>query len=316
MNLIAKRWVESGYGGLNSLRLIDARVPDPRPDEVTIKVRAAGVNPIDYWTVSGQAGKDNTEPPLPIGFEVAGTVLATGADAHISTGPVHVGDEVLAFRIQGGYCTVLTAAAADVFAKPARLGFPEAANLLLAGTAAAEMMHVTRVSRGDTVLIHGASGAVGLSAVQQAKLLGARVIGTASKRNFALLRHFGAEPVVYGTGLERRVRELAPAGVAAVLETVGTDDAVDASLVLVPDRSRIVTTSAFQRAKGEGFRFIGGGQPESAAYRDSARATLVSLAGHGDLTVPIARTFPLTEAPDALKLIGSGHPGGKLALLP
>ena len=177
------------------------------------------------------------------------------------------------------------------------------------------MMHVARVSRGDTVLIHGASGAVGLSAVQQARVRGARVIGTASEQTsrssgISEQNQSSTEPAWSGACESSRGRCRCGTG----YRRDGRRCRCFARAC--SDRSRIVTTSAFQRAQGEGFRFIGGGQPESAAYRDSARATLVSLAGRGDLTVPIARTFPLTEAPAALKLIGSGHPGGKLALLP
>ena len=92
-----------------------------------------------------------------------------------------------------------------VFAKPTKLSFPEAANLLLVGTTAAEMLHVTAVGTDDVVLLHGAAGAVGTSALQQARLIGATVIGTASKANFDEVARFGGVPVDYGPGLEERV---------------------------------------------------------------------------------------------------------------
>jgi NADPH:quinone reductase len=175
---------------------------------------------------------------------------------------------------------------------------------------------VTHVGEGDTVLIHGASGAVGISAIQQAKLLGARVIGTASERNFDELRRFGAEPVAYGDGLEERVRALAPQGIDVAFDTVGTQEATDVSLALVADRSRIVTIAAAPRAKEHGFIAIGGAMPASIIYREQVRPRLVQLAAEGKLVVPIARTFPLDEAVEALELLKSGHPGGKLALIP
>ena len=112
------------------------------------------------------------------------------------------------------------------------------------------------------------------------------------------------------------MRELAPDGVAAALDAVGTDEAVDASLALVPDRGRIVTIAAFARAQQDGFRVIGGAMPASAAFRDAARARLIALAATGDLVVPVARTFPLADAVEALTLLQTGHPGGKLALVP
>jgi NADPH:quinone reductase len=206
--------------------------------------------------------------------------------------------------------------ATDVFAKPDSLTHPQAANLLLAGTTAAEMLHVTAVGDGDTIVVHGASGAVGVSVLQQAALLGARVIGTASQGSFDTVREFGGEPVTYGEGLEQRLADLVPGGYTAALDTVGTDEAVDVSLALVADRSRIVTIAAFGRAEPAGITVIGGAMPASAAYRDENRARLIALAAEGRLVVPVARTFPLADAIEALTLLKGGHPGGKLALTP
>ena len=114
-----------------------------------------------------------------------------------------------------------------MFAKPPGLDHPSAANLLLAGTTAAEMLHVTGVRAGETVVVHGASGAVGVSVLQQARELGVRCVGTASEHNFDTVRRFGGEPVVYGDGLADRLRAAAPDGFAAALDTVGTDEAGD-----------------------------------------------------------------------------------------
>jgi NADPH:quinone reductase-like Zn-dependent oxidoreductase len=312
---MAQRWIATDFGGLDALRLVETAVPEPGPGEVTIRVRAAGMNPADHKHLAGGAAADRSQLPLPIGYEVAGVLAAVGPDTEIASGGGAVGDEVLAFRVRGGYASELTVPARDVFAKPASLGFPEAANLLLAGTTAAEMLAVTGVGRGDTVLLHAASGAVGVSVLQQAGLLGARVIGTASEAGADVVRRFGGEPVPYGPGLLDRVRALAPDGVDAALDAAGTDEAVDVSLALV-DRDRIVTVAAAGRAQREGFRAIGGRMPASAAFRDSVRGRLIELSAAGDLVVPVARTFPLPAAVEALRLLQGGHPGGKLALLP
>jgi NADPH:quinone reductase-like Zn-dependent oxidoreductase len=198
-----------------------------------------------------------------------------------------------------------------VFVKPDALSFPEAANLLLAGCTAAEMLHVTRVAAGDTILVHGASGAVGVSLLQQAALLGASVIGTASPSRFDVVRTYGATPVEYGDDLLSRV----PSSVDAALDCVGTDEAVDVSLALVPDRSRIVTIAAPNRAETAGFAALAGTRPASQAFRDDARAGIIRLAAEGRLEVPIARTFPLADALEAIEVIRGRHPGGKLALV-
>jgi NADPH2:quinone reductase len=113
-----------------------------------------------------------------------------------------VGDAVVGFQILGSYASAVNLKASDVFANPTQLSFPEAASLLLVGTTAAEMLHVTCVSSGDVVLLHGASGAVGTSALQQARRLG--ITGTAIEANFEAVRRYGGMPVEYGSGLTER----------------------------------------------------------------------------------------------------------------
>jgi NADPH:quinone reductase len=310
---MAQHWIATRPGGLDVFILEEYDVPPPRQGEVTIAVRAAGMNPADAKHV---AHGDAADFPQPIGYEVAGVVSAVGPDTRTGSGPVALGDEVLAFRISGGWATEVTVAARDVFAKPASVSFGEAANLLLAGCTASEMLHVTGVGEGDRILVHGASGAVGVSVLQQAALVGARVVGTAAEGRFDVVRRYGGIPVVYGDGLEERVREAAPDGVVAALDCVGTDEAVDVSLALVPDRGRIVTIAAVGRARADRFTAIGGAMPTSKEYRDSVRADLVRLAGEGRLEVPVARTFPLADALEAAELLMGQHPGGKLVLEP
>ncbi len=291
----------------------EQEVAPPATGEVTIRVHAAGVNPADAKHVA--TPRPGLQLPAPIGYEVAGVLTAIGPDTRIASGDGAVGDEVLAFRVSGGYTTELTVPASDVFAKPAELSFAEAANLLLAGTTASQMLHVAGIGAGDTILVHGASGAVGVSVLQQATVIGARVVGTASEGRFAEVRRFGGEPIAYGPGLLDRARAEAPQGYAAALDTVGTDEAIDVSLALVADRGRIVTIAAPSRAARDGFTTVNGGQPASVAYRNAARGDLLRLVADGRLIVPVARTYPLAEAPAALAFLSSGHPGGKLALL-
>ncbi|WP_298038377.1 zinc-binding dehydrogenase [uncultured Microbacterium sp.] len=152
--------------------------------------------------------------------------------------------------------------------------------------------------------------------LQQARRRGIRVIGTASAARFDEVRRFGGIPVSYGAALEDRVRAVTDAPIVVALDTVGTSDAVDASLELVEDLRRIVTVAAPARAAADGFRAIAGSQPESAAFRDSIRADLIALAGAGELEVPIAGIFPLAEAIAATRMLATGHAGGKFALIP
>jgi NADPH:quinone reductase-like Zn-dependent oxidoreductase len=210
----------------------------------------------------------------------------------------------------------LNAPAADVFAKPATLTFPQAANLLLVGTTAAETLDVVGLASGETLLVHAAAGGVGTSVVQQALLVGATVIGTAGERDFEAVRGFGATPVAYGPGLEERLRAAAPGGVDAVIDTIGVDEAVDVSLALIGDRTRLISTAAFARAGQDGFQVVGAHNPRSRPFRAAARPKILELAARGKLTVPIAATFSLSETPRAVQALQGAHPYGKLALVP
>ena len=313
MSTIARHWVAPAAGPVDGWRFVEHPVPDPAQGEVTIRVHAAGVNPADAKHVA--TAREGVAFPVPIGYEVSGEIVAVGPDTEIGSGAVRVGDEVVAFRVSGGYSTAVTVPAEKVFAKPTTLTHPEATNLLLAGTTAAEMLFVTGAAPGETILLHGASGAVGVSVLQQAALRGVRVIGTSSDERADEVRRFGGEPVRYGPGLAARVRERAEGPIVAALDAVGTDEAIDSSIELVADRSRIVTIAS-PRAAVEGIRAIAGSRPESARFRDEMRPELIALAQNGDLVVPVARVFALEDAPAALRLLAGGHPGGKIALVP
>ncbi len=312
---MAKHIIAPAYGGPEVLQFVDVTVPPPGQGEVTIDVKAVGVNPTDYKSFSGAYGVDESKLPIAVGNEVAGVVAAVGPDTEIASGPVAIGDAVLAYRVPGGYTEQVTVRASDVFAKPDALDFPAAANLLLVGATAADMLRVVPASAGSTVVVHGASGAVGVSLLQQlAQIGGVRVIGTASEARFDEVRRFGGEPVAYGDGLLERLQALAPEGLAAAYDTVGTDEAVDVSLALVSKDHLISIASS--RSRTDGFKMVGGGSPDSAAFRETVRAHLIGLAASGALVVPVAATYPLAQAAEALAFLQTGHPGGKLALIP
>ncbi|HEX6934102.1 MAG TPA: NADP-dependent oxidoreductase, partial [Streptosporangiaceae bacterium] len=227
--------IATGYGGPEVLAVTEEPTPDPGPGEARIQVRAAGVNPVDYKSYSGRFSSDPAALPIRLGFEAAGTVTQAGAGA----GAIRTGDDVIAYRITGGYATELVAPVSALVPKPASLSWPEAAGLMLAGVTAWHCLAATGVSGGDTVLINGGAGGVGLMATQLAAGRGATVIATASAGKHELLRELGARPVAYGPGLAARVGAVAPGGVTAALDLVGTDEAVDVSLELVADRARI-----------------------------------------------------------------------------
>ncbi|QHC60601.1 zinc-binding dehydrogenase [Rathayibacter sp. VKM Ac-2760] len=304
------------FDGPAALRAVTVDPGEPGPGRVRIRVRAAGVNPADAKLLRGLFGRGRV--PVRPGSEVAGVVTAVGEEASGPLGAIAVGDEVVAFRVSGGYAEELVVPATAVLPKPAGLAWEQAAGLLLAGTTAMHLLEATAVAAGDTVLVHGASGAVGSLVVQLARGRGARVLGTSSEHGAAVVERFGGEPLPYGAGLEERVRALAPDGVDVALDTAGTDEALDASVALVADRSRIATVAGFEHGAALGVQLLGGGAgaDPGTALRDAARAPLLERAGRGELEVLLGPSFPLASAAEALALVESGRAGGKVVLLP
>lgn len=308
--------VATAFGGPEVLASVEVETPAPGAHEVTVRVRAAAINPVDHKIFGGSFGSaDPSRLPLRVGLEGAGVVTAAGEAASAA-----VGDEVIVYGDGAGglFATEVTVPDSALTPKPAALGWEPAAGLLLAGVTAAHTVEATGVKDGDTVLVHGAAGSVGLLAAQLAVARGARVIGTAAPARHDVLRGYGIEPVAYGDGLAGRVRALVPDGVSAAIDTVGTDEAVDVSLELVADRSRIATIAAFGRAEDEGIKALGGGPgaDPGTELRAAARPELARLAGEGKLDVVVARTYPLADAAEAVAFVADGHAGGKVVLLP
>jgi NADPH:quinone reductase-like Zn-dependent oxidoreductase len=301
------------------LSVIDEPVPAPADGQARIEVRAAGVNPIDFKVYSGAFGADPARLPIRLGSEVSGIVTEVGPNAAGAAGQqLTVGDEVIGYRVNGGYASELIASGDALTTKPANLDWPEAAGLMLTGATAWHCLVAADVEPGDTVLMHGAAGGVGIMAVQLAVAKGAKVIATASPRRHEFLTELGATPVAYGEGLIDRVRQAAPDGVDVALDLVGTEEAIDVSLELVLNRARIVTIAAAGRAGQVGIKAIGGGPgaDPGTEIRSAARLELARLAGLGELRVFIDQTFPLAQTADAHRAISDGHAEGKIVLIP
>ena len=291
------------FGGPEVLRASDAPVPEPGPGQVRVRVRAAGLNPLDAKIRSG--GMQQVMPtalPAVLGQEVAGTVDAVGPGVQ----DLAVGDEVLGFADTGGYAEQALVTTAAL--KPPSLGWAEAAALPVAAETALRVLRQLEVADGETLLVHGAAGAVGTLVVQMAVARGARVVGTASEANHAHLRALGATAVTYGDGLVERVRAAAPEGVDAVLDAAGRGALPD-SIALRRGTSRIVTI-ADPAAFGLGVAFSDRAERDAGALAEVARS-----AAEGLLVVTVSRTYPLEDAGRAHADLETGHARGKSVLL-
>ncbi|WP_323145278.1 NADP-dependent oxidoreductase [Streptomyces sp. NBC_01565] len=295
------------YGGTEVLT--ETRLPMPKvgPGEVLVRVKCAAVNPVDWKIMAGGLDPlmDVMYPVVP-GWDVAGTVEKVGIDA-----PEYaVGDEVISNArkdyVRGGTFAEFVSVPVRMLApKPTRLSWQEAAGLPLAGLTAYQLLTRLGTGKDDTVLIHGAAGGVGSLGVQIARVLGARVIGTASERNHERLRGLGCEPVEYGEGLTERVRALAPDGVTVVADFVGG----------VLDVTRAVLAPGGRHASIADPGVLGaGGQWMWVRPVGTDLAELGRLADSGQLTVPVERTFPLAELAAAFELSRTGRAAGKIVI--
>jgi NADPH:quinone reductase-like Zn-dependent oxidoreductase len=222
-----------------------------------------------------------------------------------------VGDEVLGLPATPAFAEAAIASVARLAHKPAGVGWEVAGGLPVAAGTAYKTLELLDVGEGETLLVHAASGAVGLAAVQLALSRGARVIGTASEANHELLRSLGAIPVLYGDGLEERVHELAPEGVDAVLDASGRGE-LGLSVELAGGPERVLTIAA-QDAAEHGVRFHAGGGGDDTV---TALQEVLTLIEAGRFVLPIAATFPLEGVGRALQQSETGHVRGKLVIVP
>lgn len=312
----AQQYNRYGRGGGGSgpdvgvLELVDDR-PTPRvpPGSALVRVVAAGVNPVDWKAMAGglDAIYDAVFPVVP-GWDVAGVVEQLGPD----TPGFAVGDEVMAYArtawIHHGTFAELVVVPLEALAhKPAGLDWDQAGVLPLAGLTGYQTLTRLGTGPGRTVLIHNAGGGVGSFAVQTARHLGARVIGTASPGSHERLRALGAEPVAYGEGLAERVRELAPGGVDIVLDLIGGVLDVTTSVLAPGGVHGSIADPRVAEANGL-YAWVRPSGPQLAE--------LAELAVRGELHADIAASFQLADLGRAFELSASGHVPGKIVVHP
>jgi NADPH:quinone reductase-like Zn-dependent oxidoreductase len=305
------------FGGREKLELLDVPEPKVAPDFVKIRVRAAGVNPVDWKIREGR-----NEPrfphvfPVVLGWDAAGVVEEVGAGVV----ELAVGDEVYAycrkhFVGEGTYAEFTSVPVTSVARKPQSLDFEHAAAIPLAALTAYQILFFSAgLTAGESVLIYAAAGGVGSFAVQLALDAGAEVIGVASERNRDYVLGLGAYEVIDYTKVDvvDALREFVPDGVDVVVDTVGGDSltrAVDA----VRDEGRIVTI--IQPPTEEHFRQRGI-TPSYVFVRPDGEALeeLGEMADAGRLLVDLQEVLALEDAARAHELSEDGHVRGKLVL--
>ncbi|WP_061289625.1 NADP-dependent oxidoreductase [Herbidospora cretacea] len=300
------------YGGPEALLTVEVPAPEPGPGQVRITVEAAAVNPVDLFIrgggllMHGAPAREQTG----MGCDVAGVVDALGEDV---TG-VEVGDRVLAASTWGGfnrdfgpYADQAVIAVDELAPVPAEWPAERAAALPLPGLTAWQCLDLLGLPEGSTLLVTGAAGGVGAMLVQLATLRGLTVVALARSGDEAYVRELGAHYFVDDIEL---VRELLPEGV---------DAAVDPARLVQPAHDAVRDGGKFIAVVVDGGPEDGRGIESQVMWAHSAREqldALVELVDAGKVKVPVAATYPLTEAAAAHTRMAEGGLRGRLVLLP
>jgi NADPH:quinone reductase-like Zn-dependent oxidoreductase len=294
------------YGGIDVLEVRDVPRRQPGAGEVSVEVKAAGINPGEAMIRKG-ALHDRWPATFPSGqgSDFAGVVADAGADVQAFA----VGDEVLGFTDdRNSHAEFVVVPAAQLTAKPAGVSWDVAGALYVAGTTAYAAVDAVRLRPGDVIAVAGAAGGVGSIAVQLATRAGATVLGIAGPSNDEWLTEHGVVPVNYGDGLADRLRDFGR--VDAFLDFFGggyVELAVN-DLGVAPDR--VDTIIDFAAVERFGVKAAGNADAASA----QVLGELVELVAAGQLEVPIAGAFALGDVRRAFQALEERHTRGKLVL--
>lgn len=300
------------YGGREVLTINDVDLPDLGPGDVLVDVKAAGINPGEAMIRAGLL-HDRLPATFPSGqgTDLAGIVVRTATDVTAFS----AGDAVLGFSwTRSSHAQRAVVPAAQLIPKPAALSWEVAGALDVAGTTAFAAVEAIRVQPGEIVAVSAATGGVGTLVVQLLVHHGATVLGIASSANAPWLVAHGVTPIMYGDGLEGRLRAAAPDGIDAFIDLFGPDYVrLAARLGLPADRiNTIVVSDAAVELR---VRMEGAG----ALNLDQAHHALRKLAdalAAGTLELPIAATYPLEQVAAAFADLERRHSLGKIVLLP
>jgi len=294
----------SRYGGPEVLDIVEVDEPHAGPGEVRVAVRAAGLNNFDSKVRQSPALLPNRTLPSGQGAEFAGVIDEVGE----GSAAAEVGDEVLGWSNSSAQADFVVIPVGQVAPKPSALSWAAAGGLGLVGNTAERSTRAIAPQPGENLLVSAAAGGVGLFAAQLALADGAIVIGTASEENHEYLRGLGIIPVAYGPGLIDRLRAAAPNGIDAVIDNAG-QETVEVAIELGVDPKRINSIVYFEGAAKYGISTVGGGGKNS---QDLAR--LARLVADGEIELPIAATYPLSEVRAAYRRLESRHLRGKIVL--
>lgn len=311
--------VIDAFGGPELLHVTTIPLPDPGPTQVQLTVGAVAVNPVDLSTRAGRnIPEDDARFPMVLGWDVAGTVAAVGADVT----DWQVGDRVAAMVFQpadqrGVYAERVTLDAGLLARVPDPLGFDQAATVPLAGLTGSQLLDEALIGGASTLLVDGPLGAVGRTVVVLAARAGVEVIGVVRPEQAGDLLALGATAAVPRDGFAEVVRERHPGGVDAAVDLVGGATA-QATFDAVRDGGRYATAvPPYIDAGGRFESERGVALHVHTVHPDPARLTeLLRLATDGLLPAVVERTYPFDAAADAHRHQATGGLRGRIVLVP
>ena len=296
------------YGGPEVLKYEDTPRPEPKENEVLVRVIAAGVNPVDALIRSGKYAKFfGTNLPLIPGYDIAGIVEKAGA----KISKLKIGDPIYAYTMWGGgYAEYALANEGEAAIKPKSLNFVEAAAVPLAAlTAWQALIDSAKLSAGQTVLIHGGSGGVGSFAIQIAKARGAKVIATASTPSQDFLKQLGADVAIDYT--KTKFEDVAK-NVDVVLDSVGKDTLLRSYGVI--KKGGFIATLVAEPDQAELDKHGIHGAPISVKPNANELAEITKLIEEKKIKPIVSLVLPLTEAVKAQEQAATHHTRGKIVL--
>jgi len=298
----------TGYGGPDVLDVVEIPRPKAGPGQVVVAVVTAATNPGEIGIREGRfAAVWPAHFPEGQGNDFAGYVAEIGSGVD----DFAVGDEVIGFAPRAAQAEYVAVGVGAVAAKPDGLSWEAAATVAGAGATAWASVAAVNPQPGETIVVSAAAGGVGIYAAQLARLRGADVIGTCGATNFDLLTSLGIRPAQYGSGLSRRLRDLAPNGIDGYIDTFGSGNvSLAVSLGVEPDRiNTLIDQEAVQR-------FAVHSDAQEQADTPQLWAELAALVARGDITVPIAAVYDFTtdQVRQAYRDVGTRHVSGKRVL--
>lgn len=297
------------FGHVDVLYVAELPKQDPKAGEVLVKIKTAGINPVEAFIREGFLEKQIPSTfPSGQGTDFAGIIEELGADVT----KFMPGDEVIGFtNNRNSHAEYVVVSADQLVLRPANVSWEEAGGLFVVGSTAYAAVRAVSLEAGETVIVSGAAGGVGSVAIQIAKKSGAIVIGIASESNHQWLKDYGVIPVTYEGNIEENIKAVLDGKRADAFIDLAGKGYVQLAMKLGIPADRINTIVDFEAAGKYKVKTDGNAEAGNAKVLNE----VASMINDGDLEIPIAKTYPLNQVKEAYRELEQHHTHGKIVLI-